>query len=498
MKSRQANNNEIITEEEEYFPEIEIEIDDFNYFNQEILNEINYAREFPQEYALKLEDILKSIKGKNDNFLYLENVPFIYKDLYGSLNDSIKFLKSQKKLPNLIYNQSISDSCEELLYEYVYNPNYKNNDSTFEKRISKYGKTLGENYEIINYDIFDPEFLVINLILSDGDKSNFSRKIIFDPNLKNIGIISGILPPYKICSIINCCEDFYEINQDVEQSKIKTKKKIFNSKILTSKKTNQLPKENKKIEFSKKKHQKKINEKQKEKYMEKNKGKIALRNKKDNNMLRNPPKKIKLNDIFYYDLENFDEDEFFEKEFDANYGKVEKERNSQKKMFSTTSTLKNGEQKTIITTIVENVDKNGVKKGYYIEKEEKNGNKTIKGRENNNDYNNYYIEKEKRDMKFLKDMERKEIERINRENYKKKKIKEIPIKLKGGRGEIDKREYFDEEQLEIDENDDLPEDAIGMRVQQKTISDSNGRPTFEVTKTITYNDGSIQKFVNKK
>ena len=219
--------------------------------------------------------------------------------------------------------------------------------------------------------------------------------------------------------------------------------------------------------------------------------KLTLRNKKDN-ILRNPQKKIISNNMLDNDLENFNEDEFFEKEFDTNYGNVENDRNSNKKMFSTTSTTKNGEQKTIITKIVENFDKNGIKKGYFIEKEEKNGNKSIKGRENN-----YYIEKDKREMEFLKDMERKEKERIEREN-KRKRIKEVPIKLKGKRNEMNEREYFEEGQSERYENAELPEDAIGMRVQQKTVTDSYGKPMLEVTKTITYNDGSIQKFVNKK
>jgi hypothetical protein len=139
MKSQEksVNNNIIINEEEEeeYIPDIEIAINDFDIFNQEILSEINYAREFPGEYALKLEDILKAVKDKNENYLFLENVPFIYNDLSGSLNDSIKFLKAQKKLPPLKYEQSISDSCENLLNMYVNNQNYKNNDISFENRI---------------------------------------------------------------------------------------------------------------------------------------------------------------------------------------------------------------------------------------------------------------------------------------------------------------------------------------------------------------------------
>ena len=100
------------------------------------------------------------------------------------------------------------------------------------------------------------------------------------------------------------------------------------------------------------------------------------------------------------------------------------------------------------------------------------------------------IEKEKRDKEILKEMEKKEKERKKYSNIN--RIKEIPIKLKGKR-DIDERDYFDEEQ-ERDENMELPKDAIKMDFH-KTITDKSGEPTVKFTKTITYKDGSIQKFV---
>ena len=396
--SKIINNNELQSDEDDYFPVIIKDIDDFDIINQEILKEINRARQSPEEYITILDDILKRMKDKKDNFLFLDNVPFIYNDLFGSLTESIKFLKTQKKLPNLIYNQSISYCCEQLLYEFVNNPNYKNSNLNYENRINDFGITLGENYEIINYDISDAEFLVINMILGDGDKSKFERKVIFNPNLKYIGIISGIVPPYKFCIIINSCEDFYEKDEAIPveiKNKFQKKKNLYNTKVIISKKSKKILKEldnnnNKNVN----------NNKDKEKQM--------LRKK--NIPLRNPPNKILLKDMFDYDLENFDEEEFFEKEFDTNYGKYEKEKNSYKKMFSTTSTIDKGVQKNIITKIVENVDKNGIKRGYYIEKEEKKGNNKINNKEKE------YIEKEKRDMKILKDMEKKR----KRKNSKRK------------------------------------------------------------------------------
>lgn len=490
--SRNINNNEDLTEDD-YYPEIEI--DDFHDFDKEILEEINFAREFPSEYALKLEEILNSIKNEKTNYLFLENCSFIYNDLIGSLTESINFLKKQKKLPSLSFHLSLLDSCESLLNQYLYNPDYKNNNSTFENRLKIFGKPFGENYEIMCYDMFDPEFIVINLILCDGDRDKFGRKIIFNPNLQFIGIISGFLSPKKICIIINCSEDIFEINEQVPQeiqNKFKARKALYNSKNIPSKITKNFAKKKPYIQpymlFSKKKENKKseikINDDKNAKQRNNLRGKNN--NMKDNNYkLRNPPKISKETNNFDYD--DFDEDEFFEREFDTNYGKIEKEKNSQKRIFKTSSTTKDGIQKTIITKIVENVDRNGIKKGYYIEEEEKNGGRYILDKEK--------IEKEKIDMKKIKKMEEGEIKRIANEKYK-KKIKEIPIKIKGRISDINEKEYFDEEQK--GGNYDIPDGAIDIREERKTITDANGEPVLEIIKTITYEDGSVQKFVDRQ
>ena len=213
------------------------------------------------------------------------------------------------------------------------------------------------------FDMFDPEFIVINLILSDGDKNKFGRNVIFNPNIKYFGIASTILPPNKVLVVIDFCEDFEFDGDNIPiniQNKYKEKQNSYISNELPSKKFTNIEKNDKDIK------------------------------------LRDPRKRLnekKKRDIFYYDLDNLDEEEFFEKEFDTNYGKYEKEKNSYKKMFSTVATDEKGKQRTIYTTIIETVDKNGLKKGYYIEKVQK-GSKYIDSRPQEQ------IEKEKRDMEF--------------------------------------------------------------------------------------------------
>ena len=48
------------------------------------------------------------------------------------------------------------------------------------------------------------------------------------------------------------------------------------------------------------------------------------------------------------------------------------------------------------------------------------------------------------------------------------------------------------------EDIDLPDGAIEMQVQQKTIRDSKGVPALIVKKTITYEDGTVKTIIEKK
>ena len=68
--------------------------------------------------------------------------------------------------------------------------------------------------------------------------------------------------------------------------------------------------------------------------------------------------------------------------------------------------------------------------------------------------------------------------------------------MNGKIGEYDTRENI-EEPYEGEERENLPEGAVGMEVKHKEIID-NGEPALEITKIITYGDGSIQKIINKQ
>ena len=454
--------------------------ENFKSFNQEILNEINYAREKPEEYIIKLEDIKNSLPTKNEKFLYIDDIPYIYQNLYSSLENAISFLKTQKKLQKLVYLPQISNACEELKKELISNGKSKDNKNNanenikFKERINKYGKTFGENYEIIGYNLLDPEFIILNLILSDDDLSKLGRKIIFNPNIKYIGMNAnfGGKDNNNNFFIIIFSEDFCENSKNDESliNKYKNKNPNYISKTIFYitrntyiDKEDQIKLDNKinnLINSAKKYKIKNKIPKQKNKYKNRNK-----KNYEQNHKIKND---IYFN--YYTHRKNlyldYDEDELFETEFEKKWGKMEKDKNFQKKIFTTSTTTENGLNTTIISEIFENVQ-NGVKKGYFTEQRKmKNYDKS---------WRNENAEKEKRDMTILKDMERREKERM----YK-----------------INKND--NKRNIERSEDDELPEGVVDIQVNKKNIVDSEGNPAVEIIKTITYEDGSVQNIIRRQ
>lgn len=190
-----------------------LKIRDFYSFSQQILNEINYAREHPDEFLEKLRELYDTFKDTAENVLYLDGVPFFYSNLKGSLEGAMNFLEKQKGLPPLIYNRVISQACDSLLNQLIIHDGIdddKKDNYNLEKRLNRFGVPLGEIYELIDYGMFDPEFIVINFVLCDGDPQKYERNVIFNPKIKYLGIASSILPSEKICTVINFCEEFFE------------------------------------------------------------------------------------------------------------------------------------------------------------------------------------------------------------------------------------------------------------------------------------------------
>ena len=218
-----------------------LSIRNFYSFSMTVLDQINFARMHPEEYVEKLEDLKESVeKAENKSYLVIQKVPFLYNNLEKSLEDAIKFLKEQEPLDGLKFNKEITKGCDYLLDTLIIHDGIKDEFAdkySLEVRLNKYGVPMGEIYELIDYGMFDPEFIVINFILSDGDDSKYERNVLFNPKLTSIGIASALLPSDKICTVINFAEAFYRFDEDVsfeDKQKFAKKTPVYGTKTINN------------------------------------------------------------------------------------------------------------------------------------------------------------------------------------------------------------------------------------------------------------------------
>ena len=191
----------------------------FAVFNEKIISEINLARVKPSEYAAKLERISTQVK---DNKILVDDQEMILKEGIEIFDEAIQYLLNISPLEPFIPEEGLSKSAEELLsvliiQEGINMKDIQQNMYDLEKRLDHFGVYFGEFCEVLDYGCLDPEWVVINFILGDGDESRKDRKNIFNPLLKYIGITSGILPSTKKCTIINFVQYYFKPGQEIPE-----------------------------------------------------------------------------------------------------------------------------------------------------------------------------------------------------------------------------------------------------------------------------------------
>lgn len=198
-------------------------ISNFSKFSKKVFEEFNFARSNPKLYARKLVEIKNRMK---DNIININGFGIYYSEGTAAFEEAIDFLRSlpsPSKL-SLCLTQGIINSTNELLNLLILHEGIEgisDNESRkfdLDKRINHYGASFGELDELIDYGTFDPEFVIVNFIVCDGDPERKDRQILFNPLTKYCGVTSGILPSEKICTVINLAEYFFNPGEIVSQA----------------------------------------------------------------------------------------------------------------------------------------------------------------------------------------------------------------------------------------------------------------------------------------
>ena len=195
----------------------------YSKFVQEVIEEINFARTKPSEYAAKLERISTTLQGRKAK---VGNNTMKLKEGAAIFDEAIHYLLNIGPMEPLELCDGLSESAIELLYlliiqEGVDMSEFNQDIYDLEHRLDHFGVYFGEFNELIDYGSFDPEFMVVNFLLSDGDESRNDRHTIMNSLMKHCGITSGILPSGRKCTILNFVQYYCKPGEEVPDDMLK-------------------------------------------------------------------------------------------------------------------------------------------------------------------------------------------------------------------------------------------------------------------------------------
>ena len=175
---------------------------DFNDLQCELLLVQNKLRKEPISFVPILEEWLKKYK---ENILQLpkENPLRTFEGPKG-VEDAIQFLKNQKPLPELKFNEALSKAAMDHandIGQFGLTGHEGSRDSTLFERIEKYIEWDGACAENLDFGFKNAENIIINLLIDDGCEERYQRNNLFNPIYKYIGVGCGKHRDYGYCAV---------------------------------------------------------------------------------------------------------------------------------------------------------------------------------------------------------------------------------------------------------------------------------------------------------
>ncbi len=176
-------------------------------FNEELLGEINSLRTNPKKYARTISKYIGYFKGK---LLCLpgSNAGIQTEEGADAYREAVDFLSKHSRIEALKPSKGLCRIAEDFISE-VQKPESNDLENIdMEEIINKYGSFSGSFSRAMDFGGETPEQAVINLIVSDGDKSRGQRESLLSTEIKRVGVANGEHDTYRHCTAIVTCTEF--------------------------------------------------------------------------------------------------------------------------------------------------------------------------------------------------------------------------------------------------------------------------------------------------
>ena len=175
-------------------------------FLKELVQEINSARTNPSGYAEKIERYKSYFTGK---ILKVPNAKVNIQTKEGpeAYEECADFLKTAEPACELTPSKALTKMSNELLEVIKKDPG-ELGTVDMNALIEKYGSFTGSFNRVMECGGATPEQVVINLLVSDGEKTRGQRDALLSKALKRVGIASGKHDIYRTATMILFCTKF--------------------------------------------------------------------------------------------------------------------------------------------------------------------------------------------------------------------------------------------------------------------------------------------------
>ena len=190
---------------------------DYERIKKEVITESNRIRRNPKWYIPILEKYLENFDGnvltipEKEECIETQEGPSAYKE-------AIEFLKNQKPIPELEYNEEISKISLDYANS-ISKTGELESDNAIENRLAKYIDWDYAVSESIDYGGTTGKEIIVNLLVDDGVKLRNHRENIFNKKFLYFGVAVVPNEEYEYCTVIDYFGDIISF-KDKEKDKI--------------------------------------------------------------------------------------------------------------------------------------------------------------------------------------------------------------------------------------------------------------------------------------
>jgi hypothetical protein len=176
-------------------------------FLRQLVEEINLARTNPAAYASKVQEYIPHFQ---DKILKMPDQRVAIKTQEGAAayEECVNFLKSAEPTEAHVPSRGLTRIANDFLSGVQSVDPSQIGTIDMNAIIDKYGSFQGNFSRAMEFGGSTPEQVVINLLVSDGDKSRSQRDALLNPILKRVGVAQGKHDIYRTVTIIVSCTVF--------------------------------------------------------------------------------------------------------------------------------------------------------------------------------------------------------------------------------------------------------------------------------------------------